>query len=110
MQAIFAGSDETERREAFAEMLIDLRQRLGDHGEGWQQVSDELHRLIEWLFNGSETYAVALELYERRFSLHGGNPAAVLRTVLDEQMSPISPAEEDEPAVLAIERRNDQTA
>jgi hypothetical protein len=110
MHAIFAGSDEAERREAFAEMLIDLRQRLGEHGEGWQQVSDELHRLIEWLFNGSETYEAALELYERRFSLRGGSPAAVLRKVLDEQTNPVSRADEEKPATLAIEKRNDQTA
>jgi hypothetical protein len=96
MHAIFAGTDEAERREAFAEMLIDLRQRLGEHGEGWQQVSDELHYLIEWLFKGSETYELALELYERRFSLVGlPGPAAALRQVLDEQLKP---KPQDEPA------------
>ena len=100
MRAIFEGEDESERREAFAELLIDLRQRLGEHGDGWQQVSDELHRLVEWLFNGSETYRLALELYERRFSLPAGSPATVLREVLDEQLNPSSRAEQGEPAAM----------
>ena len=100
MQAIFAGEDEAERREAFAELLIDLRQRLGQQGEGWQQVSDELRRLIEWLFNGSQTYELALQLYEQRFSLHGGSPATVLREVLDEQLKPRPHDEQALPAAM----------
>ncbi|MFL6214824.1 MAG: hypothetical protein ACJ74J_13150 [Blastocatellia bacterium] len=100
MRSICEGGDESERREAFAELLIDLRQRLGEHGEGWQQVSDELHRLVEWLFNGSEAYTLALELYERRFSLPAGSPATVLREVLDEQLDPSSRAEQKEPAAM----------
>src|SRR5207302_1925323 len=79
----------SERREWLAVMLIQLREHLGEHGEGWPQVSGELHRLLEETFKGSETYALALELYERRFSLTGhGDPAEVLRLVLDEQFSP----------------------
>jgi hypothetical protein len=99
MRAIFEGENGAERREACAELLIDLRQRLGERGEGWQQVSDELHRLIAWLFNGSETYELALQLYEQRFNLRGGSPAAVLRAALDEQLAPSPPAEQQaEPA------------
>ena len=108
MRAIFAGEDEAERREAFAELLIDLRQRLGQGGEGWQQVSDELRRLVEWLFNGSETYELALELYAQRFNLRGGNPASVLRTVLDEQLNESSHSEQGEPS--ANGRAREETA
>src|SRR5581483_198641 len=54
-----------ERREWLAVMLIQLREHLGQHGEGWPQVSRELHRLLEETFKGSETYHLALELYER---------------------------------------------
>ena len=110
MQAIFAGEDEAERREAFAELLIDLRQRLGQQGEGWPQVSDELRRLIEWLFNGSQTYELALQLYEQRFSLHGGSPATVLRTVLDEQVNPGSRAEQGEPMAEPDERSTSEAS
>ena len=111
MSALFEGKDESERREALVELLIDLRQRLGEHGEGWRQVSDELHRLIEWLFNGSETYEAALELYERRFSLRGGNPAAVLRQVLDDQLNskpqdePASPMADDHSTPMLAEKQ-----
>lgn len=108
MRAIFAGEDEAERREAFAELLIDLRQRLGQHGEGWLQVSVELHRLVEWLFNGSETYELALEIYEQRFNLCGGNPTAILRAVLDEQLKARSHSEPAEPT--ANGRAKEETA
>ena len=88
MRSVLEADDLSERREALVELLIDLRQHLGEHGEGWQQIALELHRLIEWLFKGSETYELALELYEQRFSLRGGNPAEVLRMILDEQLGP----------------------
>jgi len=88
MRSIIKADDESERREVLAELLLDLRQHLGEHGEGWPQLSLELHRLVEWLFQGSETYALALELYEQRFSLPSGNPAEILRMILDEQLSP----------------------
>ncbi|HKQ07872.1 MAG TPA: hypothetical protein VJ464_22280 [Blastocatellia bacterium] len=91
-----------ERREWLAVMLIQLREHLGQHGEGWPQVSRELHRLLEETFKGSETYHLALELYERRFSLTGGgDPAEVLRLFLDQQLSPKDTAEEWPLAVVA---------
>lgn len=85
---ILAHDDPTERRESLADVLIQLREHLGEQGEGWPQVSRELHLLLEETFKGSETYALALELYQQRYSLVGGNPAEVLRMVLDEQLSP----------------------
>jgi len=110
MRAIFEGGNDPERREAFAELLIDLRQRFGDRGEGWQQVSDELHHLVAWLFNGSQAYELALELYEQRFNLPGGNPAAVLQTVLDEQLTPSSPVERAETAAAPNGRAAEESA
>ncbi|HKP10904.1 MAG TPA: hypothetical protein VJZ91_02300 [Blastocatellia bacterium] len=96
--------DQDERREALVDLLQELSQRLGEHGEGWQQVSVELHRLVEWLFKGSETYELALELYERRFSLVGARgPAEVLRMVLDEQLKPRPHGEQALPAVTQTE-------
>lgn len=78
-----------ERREAFADLLVQLRDRLGQQGEGWPSVSHELHCLLEETFKGSETYGLALELYKQRFSLRGCvGPAEVLRMVLDQQLSP----------------------
>jgi hypothetical protein len=78
-----------ERREALAVLLIQLREHIGENGEGWPLVSDELHRLLEETFKGSETYALALELYEQRFSLRGSaSPAEILRMILDQQLSP----------------------
>jgi hypothetical protein len=90
--------DKSERREALVEMLLDLRQHLGQEGEGGRKVYLELHYLIEWLFRGSETYQLALELYEQRFNLKGGpGPAEVLRKVLDEQVGPTPRAEPERP-------------
>ena len=37
----------SERREAFAVLLIQLRERLGAHGEGWPHVARELEHLLE---------------------------------------------------------------
>ncbi|HKQ09242.1 MAG TPA: hypothetical protein VJ464_29235 [Blastocatellia bacterium] len=92
----------SDRREWLAVMLIQLREHLGEHGEGWSQVSRELHRLLEETFKGSETYHLSLELYERRFSLTGGgDPAEVLRLFLDQQLSPKNTAEEWPLAVVA---------
>jgi hypothetical protein len=85
---ILAHDDFAERRESLAEVLIQLREHLGQQGEGWPQVSRELHLLLEETFKGSETYDLALELYQLRHSLVGGNPAEVLRMVMDEQLSP----------------------
>lgn len=110
MRAIFEGENDLERREACAELLIDLRQQLGEHGEGWRQVSDELHRLVAWLFNGSPTYDLALQLYEQRFNLHGGSPAAVLQAVLDEQLTPSAPVEQAEPPAAPNGRAADERA
>src|SRR5438270_6506575 len=103
MRSLIKADDEAERREVLAELLLDLRQRLGEHGEGWQKVYRELHHLIEWLFKGSETYALALELYEQRFSLPSGNPAEVLRMILDEQLSPTPRTEQGWPVPIMNE-------
>ncbi|MEN3332264.1 MAG: hypothetical protein V7641_1629 [Blastocatellia bacterium] len=84
---IIEDNQPSERREALAILLIQLREHLSE--AGWPLVSRELHLLLEETFKGSETYALALELYEQRFSLRGSDrPAEVLRMVLDEQLSP----------------------
>jgi hypothetical protein len=94
MRSVFEADDKAERREALVELLIDLRQHIGEHGEGWQRVYLELHRLVEWLFKGSETYDLALELYEQRFHVRGGiEPSEVLRMVMDKYLSPPPPSE-----------------
>ena len=86
---ILESDNPSERREALAVLLIQLRERLGEQGEGWPQVSRELDRLLEENFKGSETYGLAFELYRRRFSVIGlRDPAAVMRQLLDEQLSP----------------------
>jgi len=100
---ILEANTPAERREWLAVILIQLRGHLGEHGEGWSQVSRELHRLLEETFKGSETYHLALELYERRFSLTGGgDPAEVLRLFLDEQLSPRRTADEWPLAVVPL--------
>ena len=79
----------SERREAFAVLLIQLRERLGEQGEGWPHVARELERLLEETFKNSETYHLAFALYTRRFSLIGlREPAEIMRQLLDEQLSP----------------------
>jgi hypothetical protein len=104
MRSVFEADDKAERREALVELLIDLRQHIGEHGEGWQQVYLELHRLIEWLFKGSETYDLALELYEQRFHLRGGiEPSEVLRMVMDAHLSPTLRSESGWPVMVAAE-------
>jgi len=86
---VFERDNLSERREAFAALLIQLRERLGEQGEGWPQVAGELERLLEETFKNSETYHLALALYTRRFSLIGlREPAEVMRQLLDEQLSP----------------------
>lgn|ERR1700754_4223929 len=101
--SILEDDDKSERREALVEMLLDLRQHLGEQGEGWQQVHLELHYLVDDLFKGSETYRLALELYEQRFSLRGGvSPAEVLRMVLDAQLSPTLRTEQEWPAQVPV--------
>jgi len=93
-----------ERREALAVLLIQLRDRLGQHGEGWSLVSGELQRLLEETFKGSETYVLALELYEQRFSLRGyADPAEVLRMILDQQLSPTPRTDQGWPALVLKE-------
>jgi|SRR5205085_592007 len=99
---ILSADTPADRREWLAVMLIQLREHLGEHGQGWPQVSRELHCLLEETFKGSETYHLALELYERRFSLTGGgDPAEVLRLFLDQQLSPTRTDEEWPLAVVA---------
>jgi len=101
MREALEDEDESERREALVDMLIDLQQGFGESGEGWSRVSLELHRLVEWLFKGSETYELALELYEQRFNLRSvGHPAEVLRLVLDEQLTPRSLDKQALPAAI----------
>jgi hypothetical protein len=86
---VLESDNPSERREAFAVLLIQLRERLGEQGEGWPHVARELDRLLEETFKNSETYQLAFELYTRRFSLIGlREPAEVLRQLLDEQLSP----------------------
>src|SRR5437868_3242524 len=88
LRSLLKSDNSSERRETLVEFLLDLREHLGPQGEGWAQVYSELHHLIEWLFKGSETYALALELYEQRFHLRGGiSSVEVLRLFLDEQLS-----------------------
>jgi hypothetical protein len=104
MREALADEDESKRREALVDLLLDLQQGFGEDGEGWPRVSLELHRLVEWLFKGSETYELALELYQRRFSLRSvRHPAEVLRLVLDEQLSPRPQDEQALPAAIPAE-------
>lgn len=100
MRGVLEDTQQSVRREALVELFIDLRQHLGEQGEGWQRISLELHRLVEWLFRGSESYELALELYEQRFNLRGGNPAEILRLLLDEQLSPTRRAEAGWPQLV----------
>ena len=86
---ILESDSPSERREALAVLLIQLRERLGEQGEGLPHVSRELDRLLEETFKGSETYRLAFELYTRRFALIGlRDPAELLRQLLDEQLNP----------------------
>jgi hypothetical protein len=104
MRCILEEANLSERREAFVEMLIDLRQHFGDGGEGWQQVDVELHRLIEWLFKGSETYELALEIYDRRFHVRGGfELATLLRMLIAERLSPAPRADQVAPLTVVAE-------
>ena len=101
MREALEDEDESQRREALVDVLLDLQQGFGEGGEGWPRVSLELHRLVEWLFKGSETYELALELYEWRFSLRSvRHPAEVLRLVLDEQLAPLPRVEPALPVSL----------
>ena len=101
---ILESDNPSERREALAVLLIQLRERLGEQGEGWPQVSRELDRLLEENFKGSETYRLAFELYRRRFSVIGlRDLAEVMRQLLDEQLSPPSPARQGHCAAAATQ-------
>ena len=101
MRAALEDEDESQRREALVDLVLALQKGFGEDGEGWPRVSVELNRLVEWLFKGSETYELALELYEQRFGLRGvRHPAEVLRMALDKQLSPRPQGEQALPATM----------
>src|SRR5689334_13651884 len=84
--SIFEREDPCRAREDLADLLILLAEELpGSTDPGVQRVAAELDKLIDLLFQRSETYQIALDFYRRCYHLKGAtDPAQVLREAFEQ--------------------------
>ena len=86
ISGIVDADDEQEACNNLADLLISLREALGDpaHLDSAALLS-KIDSLIEKTFRGSELYEMALELYRQRYHTIGGKPPVdVLRAALEQ--------------------------
>lgn len=86
VSGIVDAEDEQQACNNLADLLISLREALGDPAQlDSAALLSELDSLIERTFRGSELYELALEIYRQRYHIIGGRPPVeVLRAALEQ--------------------------